>query len=194
MCPRYTTRGIFVAALALFAVQSLFIHRFGEPYPAIVMPGFEGSGAYRVGGGLEIETYEAAFVAANGGATTVTPRVLLQEFPDSHHATIGYCALKPTSTQGEPAKAASWLGRVRAAVFPGFQKTPASSECDDKLASLREWLTRRAATLAPGLSISRVEIRWSRQEVRVTGGTPKVIQRELIGTLFVELERKLDGR
>jgi hypothetical protein len=79
-------------------------------------------------------------------------------------------------------------------MFPGFRKTPASSECDDKLASLREWLARRAAMLASGLSISRVEIRWSRQKVRVTGGTPQVIERESIGTLFVELERKLDGR
>ena len=184
MCRCY----IFAAALALFAVQSLFIHRFGEPYPAIVMPGFEGSGAYRARG-LEIETYEAAFIAANGGATTVTPRVLLQEFPDSDHAAIGYFALKPTPTQGESAKTVTWLGRVRAAVFPGFQKRPGSSEYDDRLASLREWLTWRAATLAPGRSISQVEIRWWRENVRVTGGTPQVIQREPIGTLFVELER-----
>jgi hypothetical protein len=48
--------------------------------------------------------------------------------------------------------------------------------------------------LAPGLSISRVEIRWSRQKVRVTGGTPQVMLRESIGTLFVELETQLDGR
>ena len=54
-------RFIFLAVPIFLVLQYAFMHRFGEPYPALVMPGFAGSGGY-VNGYVRIERPEVVFV------------------------------------------------------------------------------------------------------------------------------------
>ena len=185
--PVVTTRVrlVFVAAVALFAAQSHFIHRFGEPYPAIVMPGFAGSGGYR-DGVVEIDRFEAVFVA-EGEEYSFPPKVLLEEFPVSHHGAIASTSLTPRNDLPQPVPRASRSARLRDAIFPGYAARAASRNSPDSLASLQEWLSGRARVLVPGRQVARVEIRWFKETIGLDNGK-QTTQRDPSGTLIVELD------
>ncbi len=176
-------RLVFIAAIALFAAQSVFIRRYGEPYPAIVMPGFGGSGGYQ-DGRVKINRYEAVFVA-DGEEFSFPPKVLLKEFPDSHHGAISE-SLDPRIEATRVAPKGR-MGRLRDAIFPGYAARSKSRDSPQSIASLKEWLRSRARELVPGRPVSRVEIRWFYEIVRVDGARFEN-KREPIDTLVITLE------
>jgi hypothetical protein len=176
-------RLIFLAAIAFLAVQRLFIHRFGEPYPAIVMPGFNGDGGYQ-DGQVKIDRYMAVFVA-DGEEFSFPPKVLLEEFPDSHHGAISY-VLMPR-IESPQVVATGRLKRLGDAFFPGIAAWRTSRDSPENIGSLKDWLRSRGGGLVPGRSVSRVEFRWFRETVRVDGGWLES-EREPIDTLVITLE------
>jgi hypothetical protein len=178
------SRVILASTVALLLAQCWFIPRFGEPYPAVTMPSFSGSGAYR-DGVVSFRNYEAVFIA-EGREFPVAPEVLLAEFPDSHHGTIARNVLRPG---GEPAVRTgerSRMGRLRDAVFPGLEAWRSAGSTGEKNASLRSWLRRRALAVVPDHQVSRVELRWYRESVRLEGGAVRV-ERHPEDTLVVPL-------
>lgn len=181
-------RLIFIAAIAVLAAQSVFINRYGEPYPAIMMPGFEGSGGYQEGQ-VKIVRFEAVFVA-DGEEFSFQPKVLLNEFPISHHGAISESSLKPR-LPSPPAAPPSRLGSLRDALFPGYAGRRMSRVSPETAASLRNWLQSRGRDLVPGRQVSRVEIRWFRETVQfATGqfaGDWRETAREPIYTVVVTL-------
>jgi hypothetical protein len=177
-------RIVFLTVVALLVAQSLFIYRYGEPYPAIVMPGFSGSGGYR-DGRVEIMQYEAVFIT-EGETFSFPPKVLLEEFPDSHHGTIAYIALTPRSESPQTAQRTSRIARLRDAIFPGYGARKTSRDSPENFASLQDWLRGRARALVPGRRVSRVEIRWFLEKVRIAG-TKFHTEREPTGTLVIPL-------
>ncbi len=181
----FRVRLIFLATFAFLTVQSLFIQRYGEPYPAIVMPGFRGSGGYQHDGRVEVVRYEAVFIAG-AEEFTVAPKVLLAEFPDSHHGEIAQSTLAPrVDAPNEIPR--SRLKRVRDAIFPGYAARNALWDSPNDIASLRNWLRSRGEVLVPGREISRVEIRWFRERIRVVGERLES-GREPVGSLVVRLD------
>ncbi len=178
-------RLVFVAVVALLAAQSLFIHRFDEPYPAIVMPSFRGSGGYR-DGRVEVTRYEVVFLA-EGEEFSFHPKTLLEQFPDSHHGALAETSLRPRNEAPRPFSKRSWLHRFRDAIFPGYAASRTSRDSPANIASLQDWLRGRARDLVPGRHVSRVEIRWFRVVFSVDGGRLET-DREPTGTLVVPLD------
>lgn len=185
-CPEVSgrIRALFAGAILLLAAQTFFIHRYGEPYPAIIMPGFEGSGGYR-DGEVTLSRYEAVFVA-DGEEISFPPKVLLNQFPDSLHTTIGRTSIVPpeATIHHEP------KGRsieILHAIFPGFASRSPSRDSAGFRDSRKAWLKERARALVPGRDVSRVEIRWFLEKIRIVNGQPQAT-REPQYTLRVDFD------
>ena len=178
-------RIIFSSAIALLAAQYWFIKTYGEPYPAIVMPSFAGTGGYS-DGRVTFEGYDAVFVA-DGQEHSFTPAELLAEFPVSTHETIANHALRPLRDATARRQPTSRLGRIRAAIFPGYEATRGPPIDAESAASLRDWLRGRARRLLPGRAVSAVEIRWYRVSGRFATDEPSST-RTPIGSLRIPLD------
>lgn len=179
------TRIIFASTIALLAAQCWFIPRYGEPYPAVTMPAFGGRGGF-LDGHVALERYDAVFIA-EGREFSFPPAVLLAEFPDSHHPAIADHALRPRRDVPAKVGGTSRLGRLRDATFPGYAARRTSRDSPESTASLRTWLRGRARRLLPDRPVSRVEVRWYRERIRIAGAVFHAT-REPAGTLVVPLD------
>lgn len=163
----------------LFALQGVFIRHYGEPYPALVMPGFRGSGGYR-GHHIEFYDYRVALVDRAGGSFLFSPRKLFEGVPDSYHGALS-TALRPRDGS-VPDR--SRPGRSLRVWFPGYAAAADSHE--EVPASLRTWMELRARRMAPGRNIVRAELRWYR--VRIPTDTRTVgAQWTPVGTRVIPL-------
>ena len=117
-CLTPRVRAVFVVVTGLLAAQCAFIHFFGEPYPALTMPTFSGSGGYREGA-VEMMRYDAVFISA-GAEFSFTPNQLLADFPDGHRAAIAAnaCGRRPTHRPA-PARLLEFAAFKRK-FFPGL--------------------------------------------------------------------------
>lgn len=160
-------RMIFVVAIALLAGQTLFIRRYGEPYPAFVMPAFEGARGYH-DGRIGIRRHEVV-VVADGQSHSFPLKSLLDGIPVSQHGEI---ALSIFRSKGQPLPAVpqSRWGRMRDSLFPGYASRRTSPYTAENTESLRTWLQTRGEALVPGAKVSRVEIRCFVDIVRFDSG------------------------
>ncbi len=185
-CLTPRVRAVFVVVTGLLAAQCAFIHFFGEPYPALTMPTFSGSGGYREGA-VEMMRYDAVFISA-GAEFSFTPNQLLADFPDGHRAAIAANALRPTTDAPPSSSKASRIRRIQEKIFPGFAAGNLSRRSAENKASLQAWLRGRAESLVPGRPVSRAEIRWYRvAETFGSDGTRVESRRSPDGTLIVPL-------
>jgi hypothetical protein len=185
-CLTPRVRAVFAVIVGLLAVQCAVVHFFGEPYPALTMPTFSGSGGYR-DSAVEMTRYNAVFISA-GQEFSFTPNQLLAEFPDGHRAAIAANALRPTSNALPGPTNASRIRRIQATIFPGFAAGNLSRNSAANKASLQTWLRGRAENLVPGRPVSRAEIRWYRVAKTLgANGTPVESRRTPEGTLIVPL-------
>lgn len=181
-------RLIFVVTIALLAAQTFFISRYGEPYPALTMPTFQGHGSYHEGR-IRVIQHDAVFVA--GGETFSFPwKVLLEEIPISFHGDIAQLLFRFRNPAAPAPMTGRW-GRLRDALFPGYAGRRTSCELPENVESLRSWLHGRGEALVPGRQLSRVEIRRFVESVRFTSVGMET-DRELIETLVVSWEK--DGK
>jgi hypothetical protein len=181
-------RAVFVAVIALLGAQCLFVRFLGEPYPAVAMPTFSGSGGYR-DGAIELLRYDAVFVADDGKEFSFGPNVLLAEFPDGHRAAIAANALRPRDESLPTSAPGSRVRRIRDAIFPGFAAGNLKRNSPENQGSLEHWLGGRAQTLVPGRTIARAEIRWYRVASTFGGdGTWTESKRTPDGALVVPLQ------
>ena len=178
-------RLIFIGAIALLIAQTLFINRYGEPYPALVMPTFHGSGAYQ-DGRLNIVQHEVVF-EASGQTHTFPLAIVLQEFPDSVHGDIAELIFRLRGTATQQPAATEPEARFLDVVFPGYAARRTCRDQPENVESLRDWLRRRGEALLPGLQISRVEIRRILETIPVNEDDPKT-NRKLIGSMVVTWE------
>jgi hypothetical protein len=179
------SRIIFASAIALLAAQYWFIKTYGEPYPAIIMPSFAGVGGY-ADGRVTFEGYEAVFIA-DGKEYSFPPAELLNEFPVSSHETIANHALRPLRDAPARRQPTSRLGRIRSAIFPGYEATRGPPIDGETAASLRDWLRDRSRRLLPGRAVSAVEFRWYRESHALAAVNPSST-RTPVGSLRIPLD------
>ena len=179
-------RLVFIAiAIVCGALQYDLVNRLGEPYPALTMPGFHGTGGYR-DGKVQVRRLEALFVTVDGEAITFTQRELLSDFPDSHHGNIAGSFLSPLPERATLSPAPSSRRGFRYRIFPGMNAGRIERTTADNITSLHAWIQMRAHILVPNRWIERVEFQWyedtfEKREGRLT------IQRQPIGMLLIRL-------
>lgn len=110
-------RGIFLLTAALLVAQNLFILvTRTEPYPAVLMPGFGGSGAHRESG-LVLRRVEVVFEHREDPVSVVSAEDLLATFPRGHWSTLTRRHL-PVGRRVDSALT-SWLKSRCATLVPG---------------------------------------------------------------------------
>lgn len=170
-------------------LQYVVIARVGEPYPAIMMPGFDGTGGAEADSvsSLSVET---VFVEANGNSKVLTLRRLFSEIPDSHHHVMAlqFFSPGPQSAADNDAVIRGMRRGLKYRLFPGLHLGRECRDCEANLSSLRSWLQSRASEAFPGQRFTRVEFRWFREVFSLKSEkVPLRCDRVPIGTFEVEL-------
>lgn len=176
---RGAVRLAFASVAALFILQVVLLGGgAGEPYPSILMPAFAGSGGYERGV-VRIERMAPVFTGP-AGEHPVSQRILLAEFPDSHHQVLS------TLLHPAPREPRLLQRLLRRYLLPGLAagRTDRRVDCPDP--SLRAWARGRANALLPGVPVHRLELRWSMDTF--TRGGLEPVRREPSGTWVIALE------
>ena len=179
-------RFIFLAVPIFLVLQYVFMHRFGEPYPALVMPGFAGSGGY-VNGYVRIERPEVVFVCDDESIAVFSQRQLLSKIPDSHHRMIFGSffrlpeAEKPLRDSPRPKSKIT-----RRTIFPGWLAGTFNRMATPNRESIRLWLKNRGAELMPGKPLHHVDIRWYEEIYRIDKAASSS-SRQLLGTWTIPI-------
>jgi hypothetical protein len=186
---RSRVRLLVAGILCVFALQVVYVMRADEPYPALMMPRFSSAGPWD-DGDMKITLPEIAFSYSDGKTVQVTQSELLRHVPEGHHSRIMQNLLSLRPEQPVTRRAPPGKFEPPPRVFPGYQLALVSRNEAGYLASLREWLRRRANAEYAGATPTRCVTSWyietfpgsaaNARQGRATG-------RELIGRLEVEL-------
>jgi hypothetical protein len=178
-------RLLFLSVLIFFVLQYLFMYRFGEPYPALVMPGFSGSGGY-VDGHIRIKRPEVVFVFDDESTAIFSQRQLLSKIPDGHHGMIFASFFQLPKDEQLHDNSPPKYGINRRTIFPGWQAGKANRMAAPNRESIRLWLKNRGAELMPGKHIKHVDIRWY-EEIYRMGEAKFASSRQLLGTWTIPI-------
>lgn len=168
MQPRVAAvRFTFALVAALFPIQYLIAKRLAEPYPAIMMPGFEGartdsSGAYVLGKADVVVTFR------DGTQDSVSLRTAFAGAPSSQFWTVAEGILRPRLAPAAPSP-----GRRRslARLLPGYQQFKDHRWYWAGIAPETSlWLEHRLMELFPGRVPVSATVRWFKETVRPSGG------------------------
>ncbi len=92
--PESWVKLVFIAVVVVFPLQYYFARTYGEPYPALMMPGFEGS-HLNAAGQVVMEDADVVITFDNGQTQTISMRALFAEAPSSHFQVMAINAFKP---------------------------------------------------------------------------------------------------
>jgi len=181
-------RLIFVATLAvLFVNYVLMACTYEEPYPSLMMPGFRGSSSYQAGK-IVLKRCDIIFIDENNRELSVSLNKLLEDFPPSHRGTIKLYFFKPPSeSRRPPSKLMQRALDMTGNLLAGFRARHIPRDSTEQMASLREWLQRRAIQLFPEDKISKVEFRWY-QSTFNAGDNEHEFDRESLPSWSIPLE------
>ena len=156
--------GLAVALLVQFELST----RIAEPYPAIQMPAFHGTGGFAEGR-VAVRRPEVVFEYEHGIERFFSQAQLLEAYPDSHHGTIMRLFLNATPETRR-------REGLRFRVFPYLDAGVIDRMTERNQSSLRDWMARRAASLMPGERPVHARVRWYRDRFTVVGtqGTPTI--------------------
>ena len=179
---------LFLAIILVYPVQLLFVWTVSEPYPALMMPEFRGTG---VGADGIHHTRSADVVIrfADGPDRVTTPARLFAQAPSSHHWTL-MGRFRPRLEESDGSRGLA--SRVKHAVrdrLDTMLPVPQSRETDLMLTEVhtetREWLRDRVESMYPGRMPVSVDFVWydDAYPSEERGGR----RRRVEGTLSVEL-------
>ncbi len=184
---RTVVRLIFLAVLLTSMILLFTEKKVGEPYPALMMPRFWGTGGHH-DDRVDTLRMEVVFVTTDGEEIPVSGHTLLADLPENQYTTITWQFLSKIRAE-TPAEARD---RSRAGfryrIFSGLAAGSLDRATPENVASLRAWVAQRARTLLPGRTIDRVEFRWYLDTLRIDENTNEVFNdSHLDGTLVVDL-------
>jgi hypothetical protein len=169
---------LFVLVLLWMPAQYLISARYGEPYPALVMPGFGGTLAGE-DGKIHITNVTCKVLFRDGAAAWVSAYDLLAQAPSAYHNVIMSHMFGPAKPRPSP----SW---VALRLFPGrvlSRLREAQTEPDPQT---KEWLSQRVQALFPSQTPSTVTFVWY-VETFDPKQVPQVASRQPLGLREVRL-------
>ena len=140
----------------------------GEPYPAIMMPGFPG-GANDPDGWFRFDSFDIVFEFDGGKRELLTVQQFFEGTPSSHFLPIARRVFSPAKKR-ERHVDPGWETWLKRHLFP-------AREMQNRLyydayldPDTVEWLQRRAALLFPDRRVERVRFEWYNDALKVTDG------------------------
>jgi len=164
---KFRIKLLFAAVILWQLPQSIIIARFGEPYPALVMPGFAGTMVDR-DGNIRFGNVKCKVLFKDGRVGWVSAYDLLSQAPSSHHGSIMAHMFSPppvTNDEWQP-------DSLKARLFPGralSQIRHAQKELDSQT---KEWLKRRLRVLFPSQQPYLVSFVWYNDVFNVNQRSP----------------------
>ena len=155
---RYTFLLLFVLLPLQYAVVGLAGLKGTEPWPALVLPGFQN--VWDEGSRISMPVVDFRIHFADGATEAAAPSAVFSAIPASHHLAIMRRQFCPSSISGSEATERGRLPETTA------------------------WLAGRIAELFPGRQAQRVDVEWGRLELRRGESSPATIP---VDTLKIEL-------
>lgn len=173
---RVAVRSLFVCVVLAYGCQLLFVRYVAEPYPALMMPAFAGTGR-NAAGELRARTCDVVVGFADGDEALMRQGELLAAMPSSHHSAMMRWFL-PEAEDDEPVVSrfeliAPWnLRKVR-------DDLSTTQRLDgERLIGMADWLRAQMAARFPGRQPERVTFVWFDEVYRHAGGELTMQRRE----------------
>jgi hypothetical protein len=179
---RTRIRLLFLAAIVSQPLQYLITAKSGEPYPALMLPGFGGTMADR-DGNIRFRNVKCKVLFQDGRVDWISAYTLLSEAPSSHHGVMMAHMFSPP-----PAKADSRpMNTLKARLFPGRTLSHIRQEQKELDPQTKEWLKRRIQVLYPSQRCEGVTFVWF-DDVFNVKRAPPAITHEPAGVREVRFE------
>lgn len=165
---------LLFAALILWQPLQYFVRaRYGEPYPALILPSFSGTLQDREGN-IRFRDVKCKVFFQDGGVSWLSSYDLLSQAPSSHHGAIMNHMFGPADTEAYGPRSS-----LKARLFPGRALShirQAEKELDPQT---EEWLKRRLQDLYPSTRVTEVAFVWTDNIFRVMQTPPMITQEEV---------------
>ena len=138
--------------------EYLFIPVFGEPYPALMMPGFRTAGGSVDAATFEIRSCDVLVEFGDGTADTVAFAEFVSHLPSSHTGALRQFFI-PQSWRRNPPDDLFGAGFERAfkVLLPGYVLSYANPLFHvDAPVDITRWVDARASQMFPNQDVSRV--------------------------------------
>jgi hypothetical protein len=187
---RTAIKWLFAVVVLSQPLQYLLVSKFGEPYPALMMPQFAGT-LTDANGNIRTRTVEARVLFEDNSTESVSINKLLFPAPVSHQdAILEYVFGVPTQSNSRPPSSTSLSQRIKSTLFPGLVVKYAkyarrSQENADPQTIV--WLRKRLQDLYPSRNAKTVIFTWY-QDSYLPGSPLSERSRRTMGTYAVHLE------
>jgi len=156
-------RFLFATVIVLFPFQYWFAKCVTEPYPALLLPGFEG-GVFNAAGEVSIEPADVSITFLGGKKQVISLRSLFADAPSSQFHVMAYYALHPKPGGVPPANLwsnARWKRVILWRLFSGFTQGKIRRQywSGPEPATI-EWVRGRMKDLFPRQTVERVDVIW----------------------------------
>ena len=176
---------LFAAVLAAQPLQYAIAYRYGEPYPALMMPRFTGT-LTDAGGLIRIQNVEAQVEFQDHSVAQVSPADLVAAAPVSQRDSILYENFGPLPDGAALPRSAGLAGRVKDSLLPGLAIRKAKSGHHIPDSRTREWLKQRLQAIYRSRVPAKITFVWF-NEVHQADAPRSELSREPIGTYQVVL-------
>ncbi len=177
-----SSRGVALAIAALlvaFLIPIQMRPSYGELYPALLMPRFDGAGA-PIDAPVVVDHAAFSVRFSDGGIVTMLPREMLRAIPDSQHTAIMSYNFGPDRWTVAPASvtrpgSAGWL--------PGQAVMWQRAFDTGRAFKAAPWLKKHLTIAFPNRTPTSVRVTWFRSETHSSGE----IRRRVIHVSTIEL-------
>lgn len=146
----------FAAVLAILPLQYYVKHRFGEPYPSLLMPGFEGAGAKN--GTLQTESTDIVVQFCDGKSVTVIPDQFFRALPSSHIQSVMDWMFGPRTPN--PVPIPRWKDWAIRYISPGYGRRLLRAQGMSPIDTpTRQWLYKKI-TVEYGRRPAMLRVLW----------------------------------
>jgi hypothetical protein len=153
---------LFVVVAVLLPVQYWIARTsvLGEPYPALIMPAFDGL-VTNPDGAIPMESVAVVVTFADGAVEPVPLRTLFGGAPSSHVVAMAQIALKPKPPRPDRPQDPWWRAVIKQYVVPGLVLSAARKQYwsgpDPRTVA---WLRARLQEVFPGRRAAAATVEW----------------------------------
>jgi hypothetical protein len=174
--PGRSIRLLLLATIVYCVAGYAFAARYGEPYPAIAMPGFK-DGATKHGA-FDCGKTEVIVSFAEGDTSKLHLRDLLTSIPETHRDSVAGWLFQPTTTRLASSQPGTFK-RLAHRIFPSLARRALRHETGNHPTSdTKAWLKSRLSQIVPNRTVKTLRFRWYTEVHTEVNGWQSSSQRE----------------
>jgi hypothetical protein len=180
-------RSLFALVIGLYLMQLAFVSRLTQPYPALMMPSFRGTGLDEEGG-FRNRTASIVVTFNNGETETLTPGELFAGASSAYHGALMKWFAVPEAEERR-ADRETGMRKLLRQVLPGMAVRGRSQALGGSSPAMAAWLRQRLEAMYPGREPQQVRFVWYNERITFSGGRSDRVKIE-DGVVTVELSHE----